>query len=129
MLGMRNDRQHLRLRLGSALAAMGLAMLTAGPGLAQVPESSEPIKVVINNWNSQLVLANIRPKVLIPAAARVLARLAPGGYLVLSGILDEEADDVLAAYADTLQLRARPSDTGWTALVMQRPAPNPERAT
>ena len=46
-----------------------------------------------------LILANIRPSVLIPIAGQLAARLAPGGLLVLSGILGEEADAVLAAYA------------------------------
>lgn len=47
---------------------------------------------------AQLVLANIRPSVLIPAAASIRARVAPGGRAVLSGILIEEAPAVRAAY-------------------------------
>ena len=38
-----------------------------------------------------LILANIRPSVLIPIADQLARRLAPGGLVMLSGILGEEA--------------------------------------
>lgn len=71
-----------------------------------------------------LVLANIRPSVLIPVAAELAARVAPGGLLVLSGILGEEADEVAAAYPG---LRARPRRHlgEWCALCFDRPAGDP----
>jgi len=72
---------------------------------------------------AELVLANIRPKILIPAAASIAAATAPGGVAVLSGILDEEAEGVLAAYAGLLELDARRSEGGWTALVMTKAGP------
>lgn len=68
-----------------------------------------------------LLIANIRPKVLIPAAPVITRALADGGSLLLSGILDEEAEAVRAAYPE-LELEARPSETGWTALLLTRPA-------
>lgn len=73
-----------------------------------------------------LVLANIRPSVLIPIADDLAARLAPGGLLVLSGILVDEADDVAAAYAPT-GLRAGPRRVlgEWCALCYERPAGDP----
>ncbi|WP_181197545.1 50S ribosomal protein L11 methyltransferase [Enhygromyxa salina] len=76
---------------------------------------------------AELVFANIRPKVLIPAAPTIVAALAPGGTVLLSGILDEEGDEVLAAYAE-LELLARVSEEGWCALVMRRPDDGPETA-
>jgi ribosomal protein L11 methyltransferase len=66
-----------------------------------------------------LILANIRPLILIPSAAAIIALLAPGGTLVLSGILDEEGDAVLAAYP-SLRLLERPRDADWCALVLTR---------
>ena len=64
-----------------------------------------------------LILANIRPSVLVPIAGQVAARLAPGGLVVLSGILGEEADDVLPAYAAVgLRLHARADLNEWCAL-------------
>jgi ribosomal protein L11 methyltransferase len=72
-----------------------------------------------------LILANIRPSVLIPIAAQLAARLAPGGTAVLSGILGDEADDVLAAYAPLgLTLHARSDLNEWCALLL-RPEPRP----
>jgi len=65
-----------------------------------------------------LVLANIRPSVLIPIAGDLAARVARGGLLVLSGILGEEADEVAAAYL-AAGLRQQPRrDLGeWCALL------------
>lgn len=64
-----------------------------------------------------LILANIRPSVLVPIAGQVAARLAPGGLVVLSGILGDEADEVLPAYAAVgLHLHARADLNEWCAL-------------
>jgi ribosomal protein L11 methyltransferase len=71
----------------------------------------------------QLVTANIQPEVLVPIAGRVAARLAPGGVLVLSGILVEAAAQVEEAYrAAGLALTAAPAEDGWRALVLSRRA-------
>ena len=43
-------------KLCTAVAAACLASTAA---LAEVPESEDPIKVIVNNWTSQLVLANV----------------------------------------------------------------------
>jgi ribosomal protein L11 methyltransferase len=48
---------------------------------------------------SPFVVANIEAVVLIPHAAEVAAHVAPGGALILSGILVEQRDDVVRAYA------------------------------
>jgi len=45
-----------------------------------------------------LVVANIRPQVLVPAAPAIRSQLAEGGRVLLSGILVEEAARVRAAY-------------------------------
>lgn len=67
-----------------------------------------------------LILANIRPGVLVPIAGDVARRLAPAGLVVLSGILGEEADAVLAAYADAgLRLDDRRDLGEWCALVLR----------
>ncbi len=71
-----------------------------------------------------LLVANIRPRVLIPEAARLAARLAPGGYLILSGILRDEGDDVALAYqSPQLVELARPVLNDWCALLYQRVSP------
>jgi ribosomal protein L11 methyltransferase len=68
-----------------------------------------------------LILANIRPAILIPCAPAIVALLAPGGTLVLSGILDEEGDKVAAAYPD-LELVERLREADWCALVLRAPS-------
>jgi len=45
-----------------------------------------------------LIVANIRPVVLIPAAPAMRDRLSSGGTLTVSGILGEELDEVWKAY-------------------------------
>lgn len=67
-----------------------------------------------------LLLANIRPSVLVPIASDVASRLAPGGTVVLSGILGEEAGDVLAAYAAVGLVEVGRRDLNeWCALVLR----------
>ena len=46
-----------------------------------------------------VVVANIEARVLVPMAKELSARLAPGGLLVLSGILVGQEDEVRSAYA------------------------------
>jgi ribosomal protein L11 methyltransferase len=53
---------------------------------------------VVTDATFDLVIANIRPEVLIPIAKRLREVVSPGGVLVLSGILAEEGDEVAAAY-------------------------------
>jgi ribosomal protein L11 methyltransferase len=68
-----------------------------------------------------LVLANILSGVLIDLHAQVIDRVSPGGLLVLSGILSEEAKRVADTYraAGCRQLDLR-TDGEWCALDMVR---------
>ena len=45
-----------------------------------------------------LIVANILARPLMQLAPEMAAHLAPGGSLILSGILDRQRDAVLAAY-------------------------------
>lgn len=73
---------------------------------------------------ADLVLANIRPEILIPAAPAILAATTPGARVILSGILEPEGDAVLAAYLGSrgFELLARPREADWCALVLRRGA-------
>ena len=53
-------------KLTDLLVAVSLAatVLAGPPAAAQSPESSDPIKIVLNNWTSQLVLARISGELL-----------------------------------------------------------------
>lgn len=47
-----------------------------------------------------IVLANIEARVLVPLAKAIASRVAPGGLLVLSGVLAPQEAEVRAAYTD-----------------------------
>ncbi len=68
-----------------------------------------------------LVLANIEARILIPMAKDLQARVAPGGLLLLSGILVPQRDEVRAAYPD-LELLEAPALGEWVLLALRRPA-------
>ena len=71
--------------------------------------------------SAPLVLANIEARILIPMAKDLTARVAPGGLLLLSGILVPQKDDVRAAYAD-LELLEAPALGEWVLLALRRRA-------
>ena len=62
-----------------------------------------------------LVLANLTAPLLLARRAELGALLAPGGTLVLSGLLATDAQDVAAAYAPTGSIGTR-VDGEWAAL-------------
>ena len=69
-----------------------------------------------------VVLANIQADVLLPLANDLVAVLAPGATVVLSGLLTDAAPPVLAAYlAAGLTLEARRDEDEWTALRLSAP--------
>lgn len=63
-----------------------------------------------------LVVANILSNPLMLMAPMLCARVAPGGDLVLSGVLERQADDVIAAYRPWIGLDVWRSDEGWVCL-------------
>jgi len=71
-----------------------------------------------------IVLANILANPLKLLAPALLARVAPGGALVLAGILDRQAEEVIRVYrhADpAVELAPWRSDEGWVCLAGGRP--------
>ena len=81
--------------------------------------SDSPVEDVAGEY--ELVLANIQAPILKPLAAAIAARVAPGGRLVLSGILQGQEDEVAAAYeAEGLVRHASPTMGDWVALVFLR---------
>ncbi|MDO9114537.1 MAG: 50S ribosomal protein L11 methyltransferase [Polaromonas sp.] len=61
----------------------------------------------------QTVLANILATPLKVLAPLLCARVAPGGVLVLAGILERQADELKAAYAPYCQLQVADQEDGW----------------
>lgn len=72
-----------------------------------------------------LVLANILSGPLVKLAPRLAGLLAPGGALVLAGLLDEQASEVMAAYAPWLRLQPWRRLDGWTCLAGRRDTGDP----
>ena len=69
-----------------------------------------------------LVLANILATPLKLLAPLLAGHLAPGGHLVLAGILARQAGALTTAYAPWLDLTVADSDDGWILMSGQRPA-------
>lgn len=67
-----------------------------------------------------LVTANLLAPIHRRLAARYPALVKRGGHLVLGGIEDREADDVLASLSGRFTLRGRRTREGWTTLVFSR---------
>jgi len=80
-------------------------------------------RAVARHSPADLVLANILAGPLALMARDLAGALAPGGFAVLSGILAEQANLVLAAHrAQRVYLRRRIAIDGWHTLVLGRSA-------
>jgi ribosomal protein L11 methyltransferase len=89
---------------------------------AVLADYTEPDSLLAGTWD--VVLANILSNPLMLLAPALLARVAPGGALVLSGVLERQADQVIEAYraADaSLALSVWAADEGWVCLAGHRP--------
>ena len=68
-----------------------------------------------------LVLANLLPQEFLPARRSILARVAPGGRLLLSGIPREAEPDVIhKTRARRWRLAGRRVEEGWACLCLER---------
>ena len=68
-----------------------------------------------------LVFANILKGPLIELAPDMTARMASGGYAILSGILNEQADEVIGVYAETGNNLYHREEIGeWTTLMLRK---------
>ena len=116
------------LRLGSALA-LGVdndpqALAACQDNAARNSISPENLPVAFPNgvdhraWEQQadVVIANILAGPLIDLSDVLLRFLRPAGTLLLSGLLQNQADVLCAHYADSLQLRIVGEKDGWVCL-------------
>ncbi|MGB0908119.1 MAG: 50S ribosomal protein L11 methyltransferase [Maricaulaceae bacterium] len=70
-----------------------------------------------------LVFANILAGPLMGLADDITAAMAPGGRVILSGIVDEMAERVTARFTQSgLTVTPQPSLEGWTSLLAVKPA-------
>lgn len=81
---------------------------------------SERIRVLnsteLAGQTADLVLANILANVLVALAPRILDLLRPGGRLVMSGVLQPQADAVIRAYADAIDFAPIETQQEWVLL-------------
>ena len=68
------------------------------------------------------VLANILATPLRVLAPLLCSYVAPGGTLVLAGILERQADELKATYAPWLPLEVADSQDGWILMTAQAPS-------
>lgn len=99
-----------RIRLGRARGQVELAVA------AGLDQSRLKARVPYD-----LVIANILAGPLIELASSIAAALAPGGWLVLAGLLNHQAETVASAYRRRGLMLASRIDRGeWPMLVMRR---------
>ncbi|GFO67198.1 ribosomal protein L11 methyltransferase [Geomonas limicola] len=68
----------------------------------------------------QVVLANILAEELVRLSSQLTARVAPGGWLILSGILTEKVPMVVAGFPG-LTLVESPEEAEWSCLTFRKP--------
>ncbi len=122
------------LAIGAALhGALDIEAVDIDPAAVQSTESNAGNNGVglragtpeIAQGHYALVLANILATPLKLLAPLLAERLAPGGTLVLAGILERQADELKAAYAPWLSLRVSDTQDGWILMTARRDAPAP----
>lgn len=67
-----------------------------------------------------VVLANILAEELVRLSKPLIDRVAPGGWIILSGILNEKAEMVAAAFAGLTPVE-QPTQAEWTCLTFRKP--------
>jgi ribosomal protein L11 methyltransferase len=98
----------------------------AAPFVRFVHAAGADARAVGQDGPYDLILANILLPPLKRLARPLCALLAPGGTVVLSGLLDAQASAALSAYrARGLHLVRRRSIEGWTTLTLAREAGRP----
>ena len=101
------------------LAAVEAARANAqANGVAAMIRAGEPD---LAQGQYPLVLANILATPLKLLAPLLCAHVAPGGDLVLAGILERQADELKAAYAPWCELQVNRGEEGWILMTGKRP--------
>jgi ribosomal protein L11 methyltransferase len=116
-----------RLGAGSVLATdvrdEALAVTRANAARNGVAGAIELFTTPIDELDAvfDAIVANIGAATLIGLAPALQARLAPGGWLGLSGLSPAQVSEVAAAY-DRVQVVSLPTDDDWAAIVLAPPA-------
>lgn len=84
----------------------------------RIHASTTEVRDLDGTWD--LVLANIESRVLLPMAKTLISKVAPGGMLILSGLLAPEEEEIRAAYG-ALDFVSQRAERDWIALTFQAP--------
>ena len=74
---------------------------------------------VVPDSQYDIVLANILSNPLKLLAPALVSHVKPGGHLVLSGILERQTDELIAAYAPYMKMYLWRAEDGWICLAGQ----------
>lgn len=138
-----HGRRVLDYGCGSGILAIGAALFGAGPvdaididgaavqatrdnaeanGVRERIKAGTPEHIGAPSGAYALVLANILATPLKLLAPLLSAHVAPGGRLVLAGILERQAEELHAAYAPLLALEVSDREDGWILMSAERSA-------
>ena len=81
---------------------------------------STPLHKISGSFS--IVVANILPQTLIDMKDDLISHLAPSGYLILSGIIRERAQDVIDAFSRELSFKQETREEEWSCLIFQNKA-------
>ncbi|HJV34593.1 50S ribosomal protein L11 methyltransferase, partial [Geomonas sp.] len=85
--------------------------------ITSVATSTTPLEKIEGEFG--VVVANILAEELVRLAPELIATVAPGGWLILSGILTEKEEFVRAGFPE-LSLVENPRDAEWSCLTLRK---------
>jgi ribosomal protein L11 methyltransferase len=105
------------------VSAANAALNEVGQFIQAVIANGMDDQVIAEKAPFDLIFANILAGPLMGLAPDITAAIAPDGYVILSGILDEQADTLIQCYSDQgLALKSHGHLSGWSTLTMQKPS-------
>lgn len=114
VLGVDNDPQAITASLDNA----SRNQISAAQFSASLPTASE-----LEDWkgSADWVVANILAGPLIDLAPALTTLMAPKGRLLLAGLLEEQTEQIVAAYAPEVMLTVADQQEEWVLLAGHRP--------
>jgi ribosomal protein L11 methyltransferase len=116
-LAVRVARENVALNRVESLVRVEVGTLQISNPISHIPNLHAPLSTLHSPpWD--LVVANILAETIIDLAPALAANLPPGGILVVSGIIAERTNAVLASlHQNGLALVERRDDGDWVALI------------
>jgi ribosomal protein L11 methyltransferase len=118
-----SDIDPIAIEVAAENAAINQMPIGRGPGQCELAVAAGlDQRRLIVRAPYDLIIANILAGPLIELAADISGALAPGGRLILAGLLDRQAARVIAAYRRRgLRLAGRIDRGEWPTLVLRKP--------